>query len=222
MPYSIGVVGGTGPQGKGLAYRFALAGHHVTLGSRSVQRAEEAAGELRRRINDRVGAGHVVSGENTAACDAADIVVLAVPYDGHDDLVTGLPLAGRIVISCVNPLVFDKGGASGLPIDGGLGSAAESAQRLAPAARVVGAFHHVSAVSLLQEGLLSDEDVLVVGDDVEAKAVVMDLASCVTGRPGVDAGKLRLARQLEPLTAVLISINRRYKVHSGVKVAGLP
>ena len=126
------------------------------------------------------------------------------------------------MISCVNPLAFDKRGAHGRVVDGGEGSAAESAQRLAPEATVVGAFHNVSAVLLWDEDGYLDEDVLVVGDVAEAKQVAMDLARCVTGRVGIDAGKLRLARQLEPLTAVLISINRKYKVSSGIRITGLP
>src|SRR3712207_72299 len=122
--------------------------------------------------------------------------------------------------SCVNPLAFDKRGAHGRIIDGGEGSAAESAQRLAPEATVVGAFHNVSAVLLWGEEDYLDEDVLVVGDVVEAKQVAMELARCVVGRDGIDAGKLRLARQLEPFTAVLISINRKYKTHSGIRTTG--
>jgi NADPH-dependent F420 reductase len=150
------------------------------------------------------------------------VVLLAIPYDGHDELVASLPLDGKTVISCVNPLAFDKRGAYGRVVDGGEGSAAEAAQRLAPEATVVGAFHHVSAVTLWGDAdYLDQEDVLVCGDSAEGKAVAIELASSVTGRPGVDAGKLRLARQLEPLTAVLISINRKYKVHSGIRIAGL-
>ena len=125
--------------------------------------------------------------------------MLAVPYDGHDELVGLAALAGKTVISCVNPLAFDKRGAHGRVVDGGEGSAAESAQRLAPEATVVGAFHNVSAVLLWGEEDFLDEDVLVVGDVVEAKQVAMELAASVTGRAGIDAGKLRLARQLEPL-----------------------
>ncbi len=88
---------------------------------------------------------------------------------------------------------------------------------------MVGAFHHLSAVSLISDAeWLDHEDVLVCGDDVEAKQVVIDLAATVTGRPGIDAGALRLARQLEPLTAVLISVNKRYKVRAGISVAGMP
>lgn len=229
--YRVAVVGGTGPQGKGLGYRFARHGHDVVFGSRSAERAEQVADEVRERLEaDRsagvIGAdaavGEVTAAENAAACAAADVVLLAVPYQGHDELVAALPLDGRTVISCVNPLGFDKQGPYGLAVDDGTGSAAESAARIAPGADVVGAFHHVSAPMLWGESdFLDHEDVLVVGDSPEAKQVAIDLAATVTGRPGVDAGRLRLARQLEPLTAVLISINKRYKINSGVKVAGL-
>jgi NADPH-dependent F420 reductase len=219
--YRIAVMGGTGPQGKGLGYRFAKHGHAVVLGSRSAEKAVPVAAEVTERLAGVSGAGEVTGAANADACAAADVVLLAVPYDGHDELVKTLPLAGKVVISCVNPLAFDKRGAHGLIIDAGEGSAAESAQRLAPDATVVGAFHNVSAVALWGDDAYLDEDVLVVGDVVEAKEVAMELAASVIGRPGIDAGKLRLARQLEPFTAVLISINRKYKVHSGVRITGL-
>jgi NADPH-dependent F420 reductase len=216
--HRIAVVGGTGPQGRGLAYRFARHGYAVTLGSRSAERAETAAGEIRERVPD----AEVSGAANADAAREADFVVLAVPFDGHDELVASLAdaLDGKVVVSCVNPLGFDKQGPYGLPLER---SAAESAAALVPTARVVGAFHHVSAVSLLGEAeYLDHEDVLVCGDDADAKALVMELARSVTGRDGVDAGRLRLARQLEPLTAVLISINKRYKTRSGIAIAGLP
>ncbi|MET7761391.1 NADPH-dependent F420 reductase [Streptomyces sp. NPDC005393] len=217
--YSIGVIGGTGPQGKGLAYRFARAGHRVFLGSRSPERAQEAAQELGARLRvDRA----VTGTSNATAAEVNDVVVLAVPWNGHAELVEGLrdELAGKIVISCVNPLGFDKRGPYGLPVS--QGSAAEQAAALLPGSRVVGAFHHVSAVSLLGDAeYLKDEDVLVCGDDAAAKGVVQELVRTVTGRTGVDAGALRLARQLEPLTAVLISINKKYTTHSGLAVTGL-
>lgn len=213
----IAVVGGTGPQGKGLAYRFAKHGYAVTLGSRAADRAETAAGEIRERLPE----ADVSGATNADAAAAADVVVLAVPFDGHDELVAALAaaLADKVVVSCVNPLGFDKQGPFGLPVER---SAAESAAALVPTARVVGAFHHVSAVTLLGEAeYLDHEDVLVCGDDADAKQQVIELARTVTGRDGVDAGRLRLARQLEPLTAVLISINKRYKTRSGVAIAGL-
>lgn len=214
---TIAIIGGTGPQGKGLGYRFAKGGHHVILGSRSEDRALEAAATL----SERVPAGSVVGAMNTKATEAADLVLLAVPFDGHDDLVAELApqLAGKVVISCVNPLGFDKQGPYGLDL--GPTSAAENAQRLLPDSRVVGAFHHLSAATLIGEAhMLDHEDVLVCGDDTDAKAAVLELAATVTGKPGVDAGALRLARQLEPLTAVLISVNKRYRIRSGLAIVG--
>jgi NADPH-dependent F420 reductase len=215
---SIAIVGGTGPQGKGLAYRLAGSGHEVVLGSRDEERARAAADELATRLP----ASACISGAtNLEAARKADVVLLAVPYDGHDELVTSLRdvVAGKIVISCVNPLGFDKQGAFGLKVPAG--SAAESAAALLPESTVVGAFHHLSAVTLITDEPLH-EHVLVVGDNKTAKQVVIELARVVTGLPGVDAGRLRLARQLEPLTAVLISVNRAYKTHSGIRVTGLP
>lgn len=217
--HTIAVIGGTGPQGMGLGYRFALAGHKVVLGSRTHDRAVAAAAELASRLP----AGSSIQGtENSKAAESAEIIVLAVPFDGHDELVAGLQdqLEGKIVISCVNPLGFDKNGPFGLAVDGG--SAAERAAALLPGSTVVGAFHHLSAVVLQTHvGPLSVEDVLVCGDDLPSKQVVMDLVASIVGKPGIDAGRLRLARQLEPLTAVLISINKRYKIHAGVAITGL-
>lgn len=222
MSFRIAVIGGTGPQGKGLGYRFARHGHSVVLGSRAAEKAVPVAAEVSGRLEGVEGAGQVTGASNVEACEGVDIVVLAVPYDGHDELVATLPLDGTIVVSCVNPLAFDKSGPHGRVVDAGEGSAAESAQRIAAGAQVVGAFHHVSAVTLWGDAdYLGDEDILVCGDSAEAKQAVIELARCVTGRDGVDAGKLRLARQLEPLTAVLISINKRYKTHSGVRISGI-
>ena len=217
--YDIAVIGGTGPQGKGLAYRFAKHGHRVVLGSRSADRARDTAAEIIGRLPDAAVSGAA----NEDAVQGAEVVVLAVPYDGHDALVSSLAdrLAGKVVISCVNPLGFDKHGPYGLDVPGG--SAAETAARLAPEARMVGAFHHVSAVTLWgEEEYLDHEDVLVCGDDEEAKAVAVELARAVTSRDGVECGRLRIARQLEPWTAVLISINKRYKTRSGTAISGIP
>ena len=217
--YDIAVVGGTGPQGKGLAYRWARHGHRVVLGSRSAERAEEAAGEILARLSD----ASVSGATNSEAASGAEVVVLAVPYDGHDEIVASLAdqLSGKVVISCVNPLGFDKQGPYGLDVPGG--SAAETAAALVPDARLVGAFHHVSAVSLWgEEEYLDHEDVLVCGDDQDAKTVAVALSRAVTSRDGVDAGRLRIARQLEPWTAVLISINKRYRTRSGTSISGIP
>ncbi|MET1058938.1 MAG: NADPH-dependent F420 reductase [Nocardioides sp.] len=219
--FRIAVIGGTGPQGKGLAYRWARHGHEVVIGSRSAEKAVATAHEVGDRVGAEGGAPVVSGATNAEAAAGAEVVVLAVPYDGHDELVASLAedLAGKTVISCVNPLGFDKRGPYGLDVER---SAAEAAAELAPDATVVGAFHHVSAVSLWSKAeYLDHEDVLVCGDSAEGKEVAQELARSVTSRIGIDAGMLRLARQLEPLTAVLISINKAYKVRSGIRISGI-
>ncbi|MFC6084981.1 NADPH-dependent F420 reductase [Sphaerisporangium aureirubrum] len=208
---TIGILGGTGDQGKGLARRFALAGHQVVIGSRSAGRAEEAAASL--------GDLPVRGAENAAAAAGADIVIVAVPWDGHRATLESLrsELAGKIVVDCVNPLGFDKQGAYALEVEEG--SAAQQAAAVLPDSRVVAAFHHVSAVVLLDPAVDAvDLDVLVLGDDREATGLVQALAARIPGARGVYGGRLRNARQVEALTANLISINRRYKAHAGLRI----
>jgi NADPH-dependent F420 reductase len=219
--FRIAVIGGTGPQGKGLAYRWARPGHEVVIGSRSAEKAVATAHEVADRVGAEGGAPVVSGATNAEAAAGAEVVVLAVPYAGHDELVASLAgeLSGKTVISCVNPLGFDKRGPYGLDVER---SAAEAAAELVPDATVVGAFHHVSAVSLWSEAeYLDHEDVLVCGDSAGGKEVAQELARAVTSRIGIDAGTLRLARQLEPLTAVLISIKKAYKVRSGIRISGI-
>jgi NADPH-dependent F420 reductase len=138
----VSILGGTGDQGRGLARRFALAGTRVVLGSRDAARAQAAAAEL---------PGEVSGADNAGAAAAGDVVIIAVPYDGHRDLLTALAgeLAGKVVVDCVNPLGFDKQGAYALEVEEG--SAAQQALAVLPDSRVVAAFHHVSAVLLLDE-----------------------------------------------------------------------
>ncbi len=207
---TVAVLGGTGEQGRGLARRFALGGLTVVLGSRDAGRAQAAAAEL---------PGEVRGTDNAAAARAGDVVVVAVPWDGHRELLLSLAgeLAGKVVVDCVNPLGFDKQGAFALPVEEG--SAAQQAQAVLPDSRVVGAFHHVSAVLLLDEAVASvDTDVLVLGDDREATDLVQALVGVVPGMRGVFGGRLRNAHQVEALTANLISVNRRYKAHAGLRV----
>lgn len=207
---AIGVLGGTGEQGRGLARRLAMAGHQVTLGSRDATRAQAAADEL----------GHGVQGASNEDCaSGADVVIVAVPWDGHGALLASLAgaLAGKVVVDCVNPLGFDKQGAFALPVDEG--SAAQQAASILTESRVVGAFHHISAVLLLDEAIETiDTDVLVLGDDREATDIVQALANRIPGMRGIFAGRLRNCGQVEAMTANLISINRRYKCHAGVRV----
>lgn len=206
----VGVLGGTGEQGRGLAYRLAVAGQKVIIGSRSADRAESAAAEL--------GAG--VRGTDNATCAAeSDVVIVAVPWDGHKELLVALreQLAGKIVVDCVNPMGFDKQGAYSLPVEEG--SAAQQAAAVLPDSRVTAAFHHVSAVLLLDPNVESlDTDIMVLGDERAATDAVQALASRIPGMRGVYAGRLRNAGQVEALTANLISVNRRYKAHAGVRI----
>ena len=214
----IGILGGTGDQGRGLARRFALAGHQVIIGSRSPERAAAAAQEI----------GHGVQGQaNADAARGASVVIAAVPWEGHGDLLSALAaeLSGKIVVDCVNPLGFDQRGAYALPVaEGGPaeGSAAQQAAALLPGSRVVAAFHHVSAILLLDPEVDTiDLDVMVLGDDREATDLVQALAARIPGVRGIYAGRLRNCGQIEALTANLVSINRRYKAHAGLRVTDI-
>ncbi|MFJ9925063.1 NADPH-dependent F420 reductase [Streptomyces misionensis] len=206
----VGVLGGTGPQGKGLAYRLARAGQKVIIGSRSADRARSAAEEL----------GHGVEGaDNAEAARRSDIVIVAVPWEGHGDTLKSLAaeLAGKLVVDCVNPLGFDKKGAYALKPEEG--SAAEQAAALLPDSRVTAAFHHLSAV-LLQDPEIEriDTDVMVLGEARADVEIVQALAGRIPGMRGVFAGRLRGAHQVESLVANLISVNRRYKAHAGLRL----
>jgi NADPH-dependent F420 reductase len=208
----IGILGGTGDQGRGLARRLSMAGHQIIIGSRDAGRAKSAAADI--------GGGPLLDGglNHEAAADA-DVVVVAIPWEGHADVLSELagPLAGKIVIDCVNPIGFDSRGA--YPIGVPEGSAAEQAASVLPGSTVVGAFHHVSAQLLLDPDVDSmDLDVLVLGDDRASTDLVIALAGEIPGMRGVYGGRLRNCGQVEALTANLVSINRRYKAHAGIRV----
>jgi NADPH-dependent F420 reductase len=207
---TVGVIGGTGPQGKGLALRWSAAGIRVAIGSRDAERAAGVAAEL---------GGSVTGDANDAVAAAADLVVVTVPWGGHADTIRSLApnTAGKIVVDCVNPLGFDKRGPYPLPV--AEGSAAEQAQGLLPDATLIAAFHHVSAVLLTDPEVDSFElDVLVLGEVREAVDTVIGLVNAIPGMRGIYAGRLRNAGQVEALTANLIAINRRYKAHAGIRV----
>ncbi|GHH34158.1 NADPH-dependent F420 reductase [Streptomyces candidus] len=206
----VGVLGGTGDQGRGLAYRLARAGQKVIIGSRAAERAQGAADEL----------GLGIEGADNAECARrSDIVIVAVPWDGHAKTLGALreELAGKLVVDCVNPLGFDKKGAYALKPEEG--SAAEQAAALLPDSRVTAAFHHLSAV-LLQDPAVEeiDTDVMVLGEVRADTDLVQALAGRIPGMRGVFAGRLRNAHQVESLVANLISANRRYKAHAGLRV----
>ena len=222
MSHRIALIGGTGPEGRGLATRFALAGHTVTIGSRDPDRATAAAGEVAARLE---AAGHpnaVLAGAaNDAAAAGADLVVLTLPYPAQRAALEALAadLAGKIVVSAVVPVRFERGPR---PIEVADGSAAEEAATLLPDSQVVGAFHTIAAETLLDPFGALDEDVLVTGDDAPAKSSVRALAEQIAGVRSVDAGPLRYSRFVEGLTVLLIGINGRYHAHAGVRIEGLP
>lgn len=216
---TVAVLGGTGPQGRGLVRRWAAAGIATVIGSRDADRAGDVAAELAEATG-----GEVRGLANADAAAVADVVVVAVPYDGHADLLGSLAsaLAGKIVVDCVNPIGFDKQG--GYPLQVPDGSAAQEAAALLPDSVVVAAFHHVSAVVLNDPDVTSvDTDVLVLGEGEhrEATDLVRALADAIPGVRGVYAGRLRNAHQVEALTANLIAINRRYRAHAGLRVTDL-
>jgi NADPH-dependent F420 reductase len=201
---TVSVLGGTGRQGRGLARRLAEAGIPVVIGSRSEVRAEQTARALVRATGGRVSAG-----SNEDAARAGDVVIVAIPWEGHGELLEKLAdaLAGKIVVDCVNPLRFDARVAYALHVEEG--SAAEQAAAILPRSRVVAAFHHVSAARFEDPTITSmPTDVLVLGEDRAATDLVQSLADTIPGLRGVYGGSLHNARAVEAFTAHLISISR--------------
>jgi NADPH-dependent F420 reductase len=213
----IGFIGGTGPQGKGLAYRFALRGHEVLLGSRTLARAEEAAAEVAAR-----GPGLTVRGvANEDAAREGVLIVLSIPYEGQAGALPpfAAAVAGKTVVVTDVPVEFDGGRATMLSVPEG--SAAEQAQALLPGALVAGAFQNLAAGKLWAGDEPLDQDVIVCADDAAAKRDVMALAEEIRGVRAVDGGPLAAARYVEGITVLLIGINRRYKTLAGVRIEGV-
>lgn len=213
----IGFVGGTGPEGRGLALRFAMAGESVAIGSRDAARARDAADSVN-ALADGLSVG---GGLNDEVAERADTVFIAVPYAGHRATLESLRerLDGKIVVDVVAPLAFKRGVASAAAVEEG--SAAEQARILLPNSRVVGAFHNLSAEELLEPDAVIDADVVVCADDADAKSEIMKLAETIRAVRAVDGGALANSRYVEQLTALLININRIYKAHSSIKIVGI-
>ena len=214
----LGIIGGTGAQGKGLAARWARAGHEVWIGSRTQEKGEAAAEE----IGDRAGEGAVVhGGTNEAAAEAAEIVVVSVPYDAQQDLLPPLRdvVGDKVTLNVVNPMTFDELGPVAVPV--AAGSAAEECQELWPDARVVSAFHDVSSRRLwrVEEPIVTH--VLICSDDEEASHRVAHLAARIEGMWGVFCGPLRNSEYIENITPVLLSINRYYGIQAGLLIDGI-
>ena len=221
MSRPIAVLGGTGPEGFGLALRWAQAGETVIIGSRDAKRAQEAA----ERIKQRAENAKILGAENAAACAAYDLLVLTIPFEGHNALLKNLKPAvrpGSILIDTTVPLAASVGGRASRTLGIWQGSAAQEAAELAPkGVSVVAAFQNVGSEMLNAEGPV-DCDVIVCSDDPEAAQVVRTLAAKIPGVRSLDGGKLENARILEQITALLIGLNIRNKAHSGIRITGLP
>ncbi|WP_322817666.1 NADPH-dependent F420 reductase [Tepidiforma sp.] len=211
-------VGGTGPEGLGLAMRFARAGHQVAIGSRSAERGEEAAAKVRESVPGAVATGS----DNATAVRDADVVFLTFPYSGQAATLQALApaLAGKIVCNVVAPLEFRQGvGAVALDVPGG--SALQEAIAQLPESRVVSAFQNLSAEELQHLDHPIEADVLVCGRDAEAKQIVIGLANQITGVRGIDAGGPSQSRYVEMLTALLINLNRKHKTQTSIRIVGI-
>ena len=211
-------VGGTGPEGLGLAMRFARAGHEVAIGSRSTERGVEGADKVR----EAVPGATVSGGSNAEVVPAADVVFLTFPYGGQQPTLEALgsALDGKIVCDVVAPLEFQQGiGAVALNVPGS--SALQEAIAQLPNARVVSAFQNMSAEELQHLDHPIEADVLVCGRDAEAKQVVIGLANDIAGCRGIDAGGPSQSRYVEMLTSLLINLNRKHKTQTSIRVSGL-
>ena len=218
----IPIVGGTGALGAGLALRWATAGRKVIIGSRSTERAEEAAAKLR----DALPEAEVEGMLNEEAAKQAEIVFLTVPFRAQSENLNNLREAlqpGQILVDCTVPLAAAVSGKATRSLGVWQGSAAQQAQEMVPdGVTVVAALHTVGAPTLADPEAELDEDVLVCGDRKADKARVAALIELIPGLRAVNAGPLEMARIVEQLTPLLISINVRYKAHAGIKLTGLP
>lgn len=212
-------LGGTGPEGKGLALRLALAGESIIIGSRAGDRASAAAAELTGMINGHVS---IEGTDNLNAAKQAEAIFLTVPYDAQRPLLEQLneTLDGKIVINVIAPMTFERGvGASSVDVQAG--SAAQEAQELLPNSFIVSAFQNVSAEELLDQAVNMEGDVIICSNNKEAKELAFDLTNKIPTLRPIDGGGLANSKYVEQITPLLVNINRIYKIHSGIHVVGI-
>lgn len=212
----IAIIGGTGNLGYGLALRFARAGHEVIIGSRTEERAVNAASEA----NQTLDGGVIRGAENGVAASTADLVILSVPFSAQESTLEAIRAAsrGKVVVDATIPLAEGDPTRVAMPPEG---SSAERVQALLPESNVVSAFHHVGAKALLKLDHAIETDVLICGDVQAAKDQVLPLMEAL-GTRGVDCGPLRQAQTLERITPMLIGLNIRHKRrHTGIRITGL-
>ena len=223
MSRKVGILGGTGPEGSGLAMRWAASGEAIVIGSRDAQRAAGSAKQLRERLGS---SAKIEGADNAATAAQCEVVVLTVPFSGHAALLKELkPLwrPGQTVIDTTVPLAASVGGTPSRMLGVWQGSAAQQTRELVPPeVAVAAAFHNLSAELLAKDGPV-DCDILVCSDDTKAKEIASELVVKIPGARAVNGGKLENARIAESLTALLIGLNVRYKVHTaGIRFTGLP
>ena len=218
---TIPIVGGTGALGTGLAFRWSAGGAKVVLGSRDAGRAAEVAAEVAAKSG-----GEVSGMANADAVETGEVIFLTVPFASQSETMASIRdslTPGQIVVDCTVPLATAIGGISTRTVGVWQGSAAEQAQEMAPeGVTVVSALHTISAQGLADPDWIPDEDVLVCGDRKADKARAVELITRIEGLRPVNAGRLETSRFVEQLTPMLISINIRYKTHSGIRITGLP
>ncbi|HEX8753117.1 MAG TPA: NADPH-dependent F420 reductase [Solirubrobacterales bacterium] len=218
----IPIIGGTGALGAGLANRWAAAGAPVVIGSRSAERAEEAAAKVR----EAVPGADVTGLQNEEAAARSEIVFLTVPFRAQSENLNNLRGAlrpGQILVDCTVPLAAAVSGKATRSLGVWQGSAAQQAQEMVPdGVTVVAALHTVGAPTLADTATELGEDILICGDKKADKARVARLVELIPGLRAVNAGPLEMARIVEQLTPMLISINSRYKTHAGIRLTGLP
>lgn len=222
MSRPIAILGGTGPAGLGLALRWARAGESVILGSRNAERAQEAASKIKERVGPRTD---ITGAENSAACAAAHLLALTVPFEGQAALLKQLKVAfkpGSILIDATVPLASSVGGRASRMLGVWQGSAAQQTAELVPkGVTVVAAFQNVSADAMNGDDPV-ECDVIVCSDNAEATMTVSDLVTKIPGLRAIDGGRLENARIVEQITALLIGLNIRHQGHGGIRVTGLP
>jgi hypothetical protein len=213
----IALIGGTGPEGRGLALRFAAAGERVIIGSRTKERGAAAAEQIKALVPE----ADVRGGDNAFAAQEGQVLVITVPYEGQKPTLEALreDSRGKVVITTVVPLTVMRNEIALKGVDEG--SAAEQAQQALPEARVAAAFQTVSAVELASLDQPVNADVVVCSDDADARSTAMELAEEIPGVRALDGGALRNARYLEQMTALLLLLNRRYRAHSSVRFTGI-
>ena len=216
----LGFIGGTGPEGRGMALRFALAGEKCFIGSRNQERGQQIAEELGTLVPSV--ASNIGGGDNQECSEKGDIVLITTPFDGQRDTLQALKkeLAGKIVVNVIAPMVFERGKGA-MAVNVAEGSAALQAKAILPNSTIVGAFQNLSAEDLLIPDKNVDCDVVVCADDQDAKTTIMELAEKIKNIRAVNGGGLMNARYIENLTTLLVNINRIYKVHSSIKITGL-